>query len=161
MKIESITIKHIIEEQPDLTYLGEYSNDPADVCIDRKERGDWRPGQYRYFNAGCSDPDYIEQDYKRMKAYLNQQWYSMGILAEAVVSYLPESSSPAGHRRSETFTSGGLWGIESDSGAALIEEVENEELCDLRQHLEQFSIKLADADWQRLCREAKGRIRVC
>jgi len=160
MKIESIKIKHIIDDCPDLSYLGEYSDKPAAVCIDRKERGDQRHKEVRYFNLGCGDPEYIEQDYQRMEAYHRQEWYSMGIMAEATVSYLLENVIPAGHKRLETFTSGGLWGVESDSGD-YIKEVEDEQLDDLREHLAQFGITTKDEDWQELCEQAKDNIAEC
>lgn len=153
MKIEKITLKHIIETQPDLSYLGIFSNTPADVCIDRQKRGDLRAGEYRYFNLGCGDAEYIEQDYERMTAYNNQQWFSMGIKAVAGVSYLVHGNN----RRLEPLTSGGLWGIESDSGD-YIEEMDNEQLDDLRQHLEQFGITCSDEAWSELCEQAKNNI---
>ena len=155
MKIESIKIKHIIETQPDLSYLGKYSNNPAEVHIDRKERGNQGCGEYRYFNLGCGDPEYIEQDYKRAESYNRQEWYVFGVMAVAIVSYSTETV-PASNRL-ETLTSGGLWGIESDS-EDYIETVENEQLDDLREHLAHFGIVVSDENWNELCEQAKGDI---
>ena len=155
MKIESIKIKHTIETQPDLSYLGKYSNNPAEVHIDRKERGNQGCGEYRYFNLGYGDPEYIEQDYKRAESYNRQEWYVFGVMAVAIVSYSTETV-PASNRL-ETLTSGGLWGIESDS-EDYIETVENEQLDDLREHLAHFGIVVSDENWNELCEQAKENI---
>lgn len=64
----------------------------------------------------------------------------MGCTAKAEVSY----SVGQGSRRSEWFTSGGLWGIESDSEQSYLSEVEQEQLNDLRSHLEQFGIAMPE-----------------
>jgi len=154
MKIEKIVIKHVVDEQPDLSYLGVYSNSPADVCIDREERGDQERNEFRYFNLGCGDKDYIEQDYARAESYNRQNWCMLGIIAEAEMSY----DIGQGCRRLEKLSSGGIWGIESDSDDDYIEDMQNEQLDDLRQHLRHFGINCADEDWQELCEQAKNNI---
>lgn len=140
IKIEKIVINHVVDENPDLSYLGEYSDTPGKVCIDRQERGDLQRGEYRYFNLGCGDAEYIERDYERFESYNNQNWCMLGIFATAVVSY------PAGktNRRIETLSSSGLWGIESDSDENYITDMENEQLEDLKQHLKAFGVDVTD-----------------
>ena len=98
IKVESITIRRIMDEQPDLSEYGE----------------------------------------ERMDKYNYGGWYSMGIRAECVVS----RRVGGGNRRLETFTSGGLWGIESDSGDDYLNEVAQDELDDLKEHLKAFGITL-------------------
>jgi len=153
MRVEKITIKHTLDEQPDLSYLGEYSNTPGEHCIDRQERGDMDRGEYRYFNLGCGDPEYLEQDYARMKACDDGLWCMLGIVAEAQVSY----SIGNGSKRLETLTSDGLWGVESDSDKEL-DVIDQEELDDLRECLKQFGIVCSDERWAELCEEAKNDI---
>lgn len=153
MKIEEIKIKHIVETQPDLSYLGKYSNKPAEICIDRQERGDQHRGEYRYFNPCDDDPRYIERHYERFESYHQQQWCVLGIKADAVVSYPVE---PSGSKRLETLSSGGIWGIESDSGD-YISAVEDEQVDDLREHLAQFGIVVDDENWSNLCDQAKEK----
>lgn len=137
LQVDSITIEHIDDTDADLSYLGEYSSKPADVHIDRQERGEMGRNEHRYFNVGCGDPEYIEQDYKRMKAYGND-WCCIGIRATAQVSY------PAGQgsRQLQTFQSSGLWGIESDSDKSHFEQVEADELSSLMTTLEQFGVPI-------------------
>lgn len=137
--INKITVKHIVDECPDLSYLGEYSDKPAEIHIDRQERGIYRPRECRYFNLGCGDAEYIEQDYRRAEAYNAGLWFSMGIVAEAEVVY----DIGQGNRRIEHLSSGGLWGIESDSDNEYIEEVENGQLADLKDHLAVFGVDVS------------------
>jgi hypothetical protein len=108
------------------------------------ERGDMQRNEYRYFNPSfnyvtasgepqdLSEEDvikYTRQDYERMEAYNGQQWWYLGIRAEAKIgigdSYLT----------TQTITSGGLWGIESDSSPCDFAEVSGEELADLKTQL--------------------------
>jgi len=85
---------------------------------------------------------YGMRDFERMEAYNSQQWSYMGIQAKAVISY----EIGQGHRRLETLTSGGLWGIESDAGDEYITEVETEQLEDLKGHLEAFGVDCSEWD---------------
>ena len=145
IRIEKVTIKHMPDENPDLSYLGEYSDKPSEIHIDRQERGDMGRNEMRYFNLGCGDADYIEQDYKRAEAYNRGDWLCIGIRAEAEVSY----DAGNGSRRLEKFTSGGLWGVESDSGKGYIAEIESAEIQDLKAHLEVFGIEWNDPEIDR------------
>ena len=84
--------------------------------------------------------EYAEQDDQRVAAY--GDWWMLGIMARAEVSY----AIGQGNSRLESLTSGGLWGIESDSGAEYIETVAREELADLKAHLGHFSVDLSNFD---------------
>jgi hypothetical protein len=72
---------------------------------------------------------YVRQDYDRMEGLNNQQWSYVGIRAEAQVQLTPEGPI-------QEISSGGLWGIESDSERSYFAEVEQEELSELRKQLE-------------------------
>jgi hypothetical protein len=86
---------------------------------------------YEYFNTsgnyvGLSAEDirdYTIQDYKRAESYNDMEWCYIGIKAEAKIQ-IGETV--------QKITSGGLWGIESDSDQAHFAEVEGEELSQLR-----------------------------
>lgn len=77
-----------------------------------------------------------------MEGLNNGEWYFVGIKAKAVVSWKVGTN---GDRRLETLTSGGLWGIESDSGEYL-KEVAQEEVADLKSVLETFGVNLSSFD---------------
>jgi hypothetical protein len=101
--------------------------------------GDQERNEYRFFN-GCVEnykgesPEnirkYVRQDYERMESLHRGNWCYVGIRAEAEV-LIPAD----GHSISQEITSGGLWGIESDSDKSYLAEVEQEELSELRRQL--------------------------
>jgi len=125
-----------LDEDADLSFLGEYSNTPAAVHIDREERGDMGRHEYRYFNAGCGDPDYIEQDYKRYEDYNRGGWCMMGAVCE--VSIKTKSNwavDPIVARAS-------LWGIESDSGEDYFRQVAEELITEAKHDLKNLKAAL-------------------
>lgn len=144
-QVDAIRIEWMQDESPDTSYLGKYSNNAGPNAIDRKARGDMRRNEYQFFNPGqnyadCTPEDrasYFEQDYQRSERLNAGDWCYLGVRAVAEVSY-PISN---GNRRTETLTSGGLWGIESDSDAKYALEVEAQELADLKEHLKQFGLE--------------------
>jgi hypothetical protein len=113
---------------------------------DCDERGDMGRGEYRYFNSSFNYVDkngkptdgltpeevrsYVKQDYERMESLNAGHWSYMGIRAEAEIIL-----DPFGIATVQRISSGGLWGIESDSDASYITDVENDELSDLRHEL--------------------------
>ena len=105
-----------------------------DGC-DCGERGDAERGEFRYFNPyhercpGESTADirgHCQQDYERMERLNRGDWCFIGIRADAeiVVDGVMQEIS-----------SGGLWGIESDSDRAYLTEIEGEQLSELRDQL--------------------------
>lgn len=78
-----------------------------------------------------SDPSYLEQEgfEERLQQYQDGLFAYIGIYAEADVT----TGSVV-----QTLRSGGLWGIEDDSDAAYLKEIEGEELAALRAELYQF-----------------------
>lgn len=61
----------------------------------------------------------------------------LGVQAEATVSYAIDDE---GNRRIETLTSGGLWGIQQPMTPLYKQTIEDEELTDLREHLQVFGV---------------------
>jgi len=178
VKIESITVKALYDDTPDTSFLGEYTDDMEPGVIVRQD-GEFyeklpakmerdidgtflckgepevppRGREYRGFRpyAGgekVGTKDYYKygmQDYKRMEGLERGDWSFIGIMAKAVVSYRLN-----GYCRLETFTSGGLWGIETDAGEYL-DEVKTEELDGLKNHLEAFGVDLSN--WDKLTKD--------
>lgn len=93
------------------------------------------------------DPDWLEgrgetsaeisEDAARLDAFNRGDWHMEGCRAVAIVSYPIDAR---GNRRLQEFSSGGPWGIESDSSETYRREVEKDELEDLKAHLEAFGI---------------------
>ena len=118
-------------------YLFESAWEPRDSRATRESlyfkpyAGGETPGSEEYRTYGM-------QDYKRMECLAHGDWQFIGICAEAQVS------RPIGDgcRRLQTLTSGGLWGIESDSDRAYLVDVAQEQCLDLRAHLAAFGVPL-------------------
>ncbi len=158
-RIDSVKIDWQSDDNSDLSDIGEYSDEHSDysiirigehagkfVCdLDEEDSLPARSREYRYFNAyaggekeGSADfKKYALQDFERMESAERGNWQMLGCTAVAEVSY----SIGNGSRRLETLSSGGLWGIASDSDKAYLREVEGEELADLAQHLGHFGIE--------------------
>lgn len=153
--IESVRVETVVDESPDTSWLGDYSNSPKnEFSIDRQELGRCGRGKYRYFNpasvekydanaswipADCADKraywyaammQNAQKDFARMEALNDGQWHFLGIVAKAVVR--------SGNGVIQTLRSGGLWGIESDSGEKYLKSVADEQLAELRSELEGF-----------------------
>jgi hypothetical protein len=85
-----------------------------------------------------ADMAYAMQDYNRMEALNNGQWYYIGIIAKAKI-LIPLKGNP-GSSQYQAISSGGLWGIESDSGEDCLQETAREQLQDLAGQLEALGI---------------------
>jgi len=146
-KIQSIKIKHVVDESPDTSYMGEYSNKRNKFSFDRKILGDMNRGEYRYFNpyvnplTGKTQKEkkdlflQAKQDYERMESLNNGNWCYIGIIAEAEINI---------NGVIQRITSGGLYGIESDSGRDYMEEIEKEELNNLKAQLKEIGFSETD-----------------
>lgn len=149
-RILSVTIKRMIDPDHDTSCLGEYSNNKSsEYSIDRKHSLDCQVNEYRYFNPSFNYVDtqgkiiqnaaggdtltpeevrqYVRQDYERMERLNAGDWYYLGIRAEAEIQLTGDLV--------QTISSGGLWGIESDSDASYIEDLEREQLSNLKSEL--------------------------
>jgi len=127
--IERVWIETKIDENPDLSYLGEYSSSPNEGAITTGKDGRHFP----YFNPTMTaeqtgNPDSPQQDFERMEAYNRGDWYIMGIIAKATIKTVSGLL--------QTIRSSGLWGVESDSDKSYLREVACEELAGLANELE-------------------------
>lgn len=125
--IRKIYIEHKIDENPDLSFLGTYTNTWVEGCIERETNN---PREYKFFLP--ANPECGQWDYERMEDYNKSNWWMIGIIAKA------EIISP--NRIIQTIHSSGLWGTESDSDKSYIREVELEEIEVLKNELEALGI---------------------
>lgn len=123
-KINKIIIKHILDTDPDLSFLKQDYRG-ADVTEEENER-------------------YQEQDKKRLESY-GYTWEMIGIKAVAEIHITSNSWSPPQTQIHE-ISSGGLWGVESDSGPERFSEIEQEELNDLSETLQEFGFSKDEID---------------
>lgn len=134
------------DDDPDLSHLGEYSNQPTDKAhtVDRKVKGDWHEGsrEYRYFIVANSASETgnrlsVSQDYKRMEDYNKGYWAMTGIRATVRLDVPSERGTVL-----QTIKSPGLWGVESDAGEEYIESVYQEECNILTSMLESLGVEV-------------------
>jgi hypothetical protein len=136
--ILSVRILREVDTDPDLSFLGTYAARPDPdraFVVNREEIGDMGRGECKFFNAspnydGETATDaarYTMHDYRRMEAYNRSEWWMLGICALATVVLTGTTI--------QTLTSGGLWGIESDSGEEYFAQIEREELDNLAEQL--------------------------
>ena len=69
------------------------------------------------------------------KATYGETWSTIGIQAAAVYLIPVDSGSSI-----QTVVSGGLWGVETDSDAAYIAEIEEQELAEVRELMDKLGI---------------------
>jgi len=142
-RISKVIIKRMADEGGEADWLGSYSSTPGPeaTTIDRQARGDWSPREHRYFIAAMSpeetgNPESVEQDYKRMEAGMRGEWCLIGIRAEAEVRLTGDTV--------QRITSGGLWGIESDSGEEYFQNIHGEQLEELSLELQAIGFTAAE-----------------
>lgn len=143
-KLVSIQVITETDCDPDTSWIGEYTSKPGqdDRTIDREARGDMGLHEYRYFVAAMGpdetgNPESVEADYRRMESLSRGDWGFVGIRAVAKLSV---------NGTLQTVTSGGLWGIESDSGKDYFKEVEKEQIDELRATLAELGVSGAEFD---------------
>ena len=168
-KIESIAIEHKLDDNPDTSFIGEYTSDLDDGVLVRqydkfyedlteeeKDQINTRNREYTGFEpyAGgekLGTKEYKEyglQDYKRMEQLNNGDFSFMGIIAHANI-YLEEN----GRSTYQKITSGGIWGVESDSDKSYIEEIEKEQTEDLKHQLEHLNVDTSNFDHTKIDRK--------
>ena len=157
--ILSIKVTHQIDPDADTSHMGRYTDEYDPFYFDRREGKMLKtlerdPGysvpdkgrEYRFFapEAGGEKPGtpryirYGKQDLARMEGLSKGDWWYIGVIAKAQVQ-LGDSDIV------QVITSGGLWGVESDSGK-YIEEVEEEELSSLKKELEAIGFTAEEID---------------
>ena len=132
LRLDKITIEWKEDDCPDVSYL--------ETTIDQNGKiHSCRYTQEELEDCPKLTRRYIKEDMERLSNF-GKTWVMLSCVAKAEVSY-PINES--GDRRIETFRSGGLYGVESDSDSEYLKEVEKEQIEDLKQHLEHFNVDLS------------------
>jgi hypothetical protein len=118
-----------VDEYPDLTFLGEFSDTPGQFAIHHSDNA----GEFRYFNAdNVSNEAEARENYERMLQFNNGDICMKGIRAEAKIVTSFNLLDPSQSATMNRISSPGLWGIESDRNEEYVKEIEKEELNELR-----------------------------
>ena len=137
-RIDYIRVKWVIDESPDVSYLeSTLSEDGKTIissCRYTQEELDKHPIRTRR---------YIREDMGRLEKFNSGELQSYGCIAEAEISY-PLTDD---NRRIEWLTSGGVWGIESDTNREYREIIADEQLDDLKGHCERLNVDTPRRRW--------------
>lgn len=145
-KILEVKIEQVLDEDPDLSFLGEYSNTEQEGAIETGREGSY----FRYFIPAMTgeetgNPDSPQEDYERMEAYNRGEWHSMGIRASARIAINPgRPASQTQYSVLEDITTPGIWGVESDSGEDYVTELGGEQLEELKDLLGELGFAAAE-----------------
>jgi hypothetical protein len=152
-KLESIEVKIVPEEYPDLSYLEtKYVYEPVGRC---PWSGKFTPAELiiesscRYSNEDVRKYGIkkilscIRADEDRLRTYEEGVWTMCGIYAEATI-LIPCGTD--GTMKIETIRSGGLYGIESDSGDKYLREIGDEQIAELKSYLETLNVETDGVD---------------
>ena len=139
-KIRAIRIKKILEESPDLSDLGTFSKEKGKFAIEHK--GD--RGTLPYFNAdNVENMKQAKQNYERMMQFETGLVCQYEIKAEAEIL----TSSDKGQTwLINAVSSGGVWGIESDSDKEYFKEIADGELEELKDVLRELGFSQVECD---------------
>lgn len=138
-RIIRVWIERAIDEDGDISDLGRFTDEAeagafvrstGEVLGDNSDTWpdfDGRGREFRFFVPAMSaeetgNPDSPKQDWRRAEDYGNG-WSYVGVIAKAEIVV---------NGVCQIIRSGGLWGIESDSGD-YFDEVESEQLAELRE----------------------------
>ena len=141
MRIDSITLYVVEDENPDLSYLDQtaedhYSGDDS-IWEDVSEE-DKAKLIAKFGSIYAVSEIFAHIDQARLKEYIAGELATLGLFAEAKVSQ--PIMSGGGPRRVDTFNSSGLWGVASDLGADDLWAEMKEQIWDLKRHLERFGV---------------------
>jgi len=143
-RINSITIRTKLDQDPDLSWLGEFHEGPRRP-FDIQYGDNWfTPGQHwphnpkawehvtpesknevlaQYDSLKSADYHYVLQDMKRLADYYAGYWCMTGVIVTAKIAISEDGDHWAQHEITDS-----LWGIESD----VSEEYKQEIITDLK-----------------------------
>jgi hypothetical protein len=140
---------HIVPDyDADVSWIGEFSNEPGEGAIDHHATGKWLGRSHRgerYFNPANYDMDYYikyakmseaqaraeadrhaQSDYKRLVGYYTDEWSMVGVTLTV---------SRDGVKLAEA----SIWGVETDSGAdnfnALVQDLLHDAMAEADEKL--------------------------
>lgn len=145
--LTSLKVYQYYDQDPDTSWIGQYTDDVTKDWAILRATGQYikdlpddfempeRGREYRAFlpYAGGEKPgskDYREnglKDFERMEELQRGDWHFLGIKAVAKIT-MPSGTV-------QRFESGGIWGIESDSGADYFTEVADGEIDQIAEDL--------------------------
>lgn len=133
-KVVKIEIKRVVDKNPDLSFLEttpeyHYGTDGSNWKHVSEEDKQRVIVQYDSIWNACVT--YAKQDKERLDAYNRGVWEIIGIRAVATI-HIPVNNNTV---KIQTIESGGLFGIESDSGDNYIKDIAREQIAEVKNYL--------------------------
>ena len=133
-KAVKIEIKRIVDENPDLSFLEttpEYHYGKNGSNWEHVSEEDIQKISNQYGSIWNACVAYTKQDKERLDAYNRGVWEMIGIRAVATI-HIPVSDDTV---KIQTIDSGGLFGIESDSGDSYMQDIGRDQIAEVKNHL--------------------------
>lgn len=142
-KAIEIKVKSIVDDDPDVSYLDttpedHYGTDGYNWNHVSEEDKQKVIDQYGSIWNACVA--YAEHDKERLDAFYRDDWNMIGIKAVATI-HLPVNEKTV---KAETISSGGLWGIESDSDKSYLQEIGREQIEEVKGYLRTLCVEGID-----------------
>ncbi|HJX79187.1 hypothetical protein [Glutamicibacter sp.] len=116
--IHAIKLVHEIDQYPDISYLQQSYDDVKDP-IERQK--------------------YLDQDKQRLNDANNGYWWMIGVYAQTEILVPIDGTNSC---QLIPLKSGGLWGIESDSGSDYIQDIEKQEIDQLKDLCKKLHVRI-------------------
>lgn len=133
-KVIKIDVKRIVDDNPDLSFLEttpEYHHGKDGSSWGHVSEEDRQRIIAQYGSIWNACVEYAKQDKERLDAYNRCVWEMIGIRAVAIV-HIPIDDNTV---KIQTIDSGGLFGIESDSGDSYIQDIGREQIAEVKNYL--------------------------
>lgn len=130
-RINKIVVKKELDTNPQLDYLGSFSDEPGKFAI---EHNGGR-GTFKFFNAdNVENMKQARENYRRMMEYDSGQLCDYGVTAYAEIY----TGSDGKTWLINKIHSGGLWGLSSDGSAAEFDSEAENQRAELAETLKEF-----------------------
>jgi len=141
--VTKIIVKRIYDDGPDLSYLDttpeyHYGTDGSNWSHVSEEDRQKIIDQYGSIWEACIA--YAERDKERLEAFNRDAWNMIGIRAIATI-HIPINYNST---NLQTISSGGLWGIESDSDEKYLKDIGKEQVEELKGYLRTLCVENVD-----------------
>ena len=157
-QIRKIVIEKILDENPHLDYLGEFSDTAGEFAIEHEK---YTNRTYKYFNAAnVENKKQAMENYRRMMLYENGTLCDYGVMATAEVLTSFDTGAKMeggkilkGNWLINKIHSGGLWGLSSDGEQADFDNEAQNQKDELKDVLLEFGftedqINLAEIEYK-------------
>lgn len=130
-KIDKIIIERLYDDSPMLDYLGKFSDEKGKFAIEHNGGNN----SYKYFNAdNVENMKQAKENYNRIMKYETGELCDYGVKATAIIKTFENET----YWLMNEISSGGLWGLSSDSDNSYFLEEEQNQLEELKEVLKEF-----------------------